>query len=170
MWSILVLTCVFSHLDLFVFDFGRAGRGGQPPGERHQDAVVGPDRVRSAHDPGTQRGLQGESGSVFPLLPAVAVCLSVEVDFKFLPKEIENKNNISSSTVLHTSCPVTSLLLSPLFTFRHHLNTRLLFLVFAACLSLMTVPHLCLILLTPFGVFFVKTSSSRRFVCLLTLK
>lgn len=38
----------------------RAGGGGQPPGERHQDAVVRSDRVRPAHDPRARRQLQGE--------------------------------------------------------------------------------------------------------------
>lgn len=98
----------------------------------------------------------------------LSVCLSVEVDFKFLPKEIENKNNISSCTVVHTSSPLP--FCAPLFTFRHHLNTRLLFPVFAACLSHMMVPHFCLFFIDPLWCFLCKTSSSRRFVCLLTLK
>lgn len=38
----------------------RAGGGGQPPRERHQDAVIRPHRVRSAHDPRARRQLQGE--------------------------------------------------------------------------------------------------------------
>lgn len=38
----------------------RAGGRGRPPRERLQDAVVGSDRVRSAHDPRARRQLQGE--------------------------------------------------------------------------------------------------------------
>lgn len=155
MWSILVLTCVFSHLNLCVCDFGRAGRGGQPPGERHQDAVVGPDRVRSAHDPGTQRRLQGESGSVFPLLPAVTVCLSVEVDFRFLSKEIENKN-ISSTTVFHTSCPVTSLLLCPSVYVPAPSKHQAFIPCFCSVFISYDGATFLSFLLTPFGVFFVK--------------
>lgn len=88
----------------------------------------------------------------FSLLPAVT--RSVEVGFKFLPKEI--KTLFPPPQFFTHRAPSPLSFCAPLFTSRHHRNTRLLFPVFAACLSLMTVPHFCLFLLTPFGVFFVK--------------
>lgn len=39
----------------------RAGGRGQPPRQRHQDIIDRPDRIRSAHDPRAQPGLQGKN-------------------------------------------------------------------------------------------------------------
>lgn len=41
----------------------RAGGGGQPASGGLQDAVFRLDHVRPAHDPGTQRQLQGEEAT-----------------------------------------------------------------------------------------------------------
>lgn len=57
-WSFLKMC--FTSWFVFVW-LSRAGRGSKPSRERHQDVIVRPDRVRSVHDPRTQRRLQGKS-------------------------------------------------------------------------------------------------------------